>query len=44
MVSGGGAGVRDKDNWTIRTADGSLTAHFEHTIVVTREAPILLTA
>jgi len=44
IASGRGAGVRDKDNWTIRTADGSLAAHFEHTIVVTRGAPILLTA
>src|SRR5437868_4874660 len=30
--------------WTIRTADRSLAAHFEHTIVVTRGTPILLTA
>src|SRR5690349_8220426 len=44
IAAGGGAGVRDKDNWTIRTADRSLAAHFEHTIVVTRDAPILLTA
>ena len=44
IASGGGAGVHNKDKWTIRTADGSLAAHFEHTIVVTREAPILLTA
>lgn len=44
IAAGGGAGVRDGDKWTIRTADGSLAAHFEHTIVVTRDAPILLTA
>jgi methionyl aminopeptidase len=44
IAAGGGAGVRDKDKWTIRTRDGSLAAHFEHTIVVTRDAPILLTA
>jgi methionyl aminopeptidase len=44
IASGRGDGVRDADNWTIRTADGSLAAHFEHTIVVTRGAPILLTA
>jgi len=44
IAAGGGAGVRDQDEWTIRTADGSLAAHFEHTIVVTRDAPILLTA
>ena len=25
---------RDSDNWTVRTMDGSLSAHFEHTIAV----------
>jgi methionyl aminopeptidase len=44
IAAGKGAGVRGRDNWTIRTADGSLAAHFEHTIVVTRDAPIVLTA
>jgi methionyl aminopeptidase len=44
IAAGLGAAVRGRDNWTIRTADGSLAAHLEHTIVVTREAPILLTA
>jgi methionyl aminopeptidase len=34
----------DGDGWTIRTEDGSPSAHFEHTIVVTDGAPILLTA
>ena len=33
-----------KDGWTIRTSDGSLAAHYEHTIVITRGEPILLTA
>jgi methionyl aminopeptidase len=32
------------DHWTILSADGSLTAHFEHTLVVTRDRPVLLTA
>lgn len=32
------------DNWTVRTADGSLSAHFENTIAVTDEGPRLLTA
>jgi methionyl aminopeptidase len=31
------------DGWTIGTKDGSLTAHFEHTIVVTKGKPIILT-
>lgn len=36
--------VTGSDGWTIRTADGSLSAQFEHTVVVTRRGPILLTA
>jgi len=32
------------EGWTIHTADGSLAAHHEHTLVVTRGAPIVLTA
>lgn len=34
----------DRDGWTVRTADGSLSAHYEHTIVITKHEPILLTA
>jgi methionyl aminopeptidase len=34
----------DRDGWTIRTDDGSLSAHYEHTIVITRGEPVLLTA
>ena len=44
IAAGSGRGELQKDKWTIRTADGSLSAHFEHTIVVTAGAPILLTA
>jgi methionyl aminopeptidase len=33
----------DADKWTIRTADHSLAAHYEHTLVITRGAPLLLT-
>lgn len=32
------------DGWTIATADRGLSAHAEHTIVVTRDTPIVLTA
>jgi methionyl aminopeptidase len=32
------------DGWTVRTADGSLAAHYEHTVVITSGEPILLTA
>ena len=33
-----------KDGWTISTADASLSTHAEHTIIVTRNGPIILTA
>lgn len=33
----------DDDGWTLRTPDGSLGAQFEHTLVVTKGAPIVLT-
>lgn len=36
--------VEMDDGWTLRTRDGSLAAHFEHTLVITRGRPILLTA
>lgn len=36
--------VEDPDGWTIRTADGGLSAHYEQTLVVTRGRPVLLTA
>ncbi len=43
MVNAGGWRTRvGKDKWTVFTADGSLSAHFEHTIVITDgEAEIL---
>ena len=31
------------DNWTVSTLDGSLSAHFEHTIAITEEGPVVLT-
>lgn len=36
--------VTESDGWTIRTADGSLSAHHEHTLVITRGEPVVLTA
>ncbi|HEX6745992.1 MAG TPA: type I methionyl aminopeptidase [Longimicrobium sp.] len=39
-----GRTVEDADGWTVRTADGGFTAHYEHTIVITRGRPLLLTA
>ena len=33
-----------EDQWTVVTADGSLSAHFEHTIAITEKGPEILTA
>lgn len=45
IVSAGSAhAILQPDGWTIRTADGSLSAHYEHTLVITKGDPILLTA
>lgn len=44
MVNAGGARVRVLDDgWTVETADGSLSAHYEHTVAITDDGPILLT-
>jgi methionyl aminopeptidase len=44
MVNVGGWGTRALDDgWTVVTADGSLSAHFEHTIAVTEDGPEVLT-
>jgi methionyl aminopeptidase len=32
------------DDWTVVTADGSLAAHFEHTVAITADGPWVLTA
>jgi methionyl aminopeptidase len=34
----------DKDGWTLRSADGSRAAHFEHTVAVTDDGPLVLSA
>jgi methionyl aminopeptidase len=44
MVNAGGAGVRQMDDgWTVVTADGKLSAHFEHTVAITADGPWILT-
>ncbi|HTP50543.1 MAG TPA: type I methionyl aminopeptidase [Anaeromyxobacteraceae bacterium] len=44
MVNEGGPAVRTLgDGWTAVTADGRLSAHFEHTVAVTEEGPEVLT-
>lgn len=45
MVNAGGWETRLlADEWTVVTADGSLSAHFEHTVAVTEDGPAVLTA
>jgi methionyl aminopeptidase len=44
IAMGRGLSFTAADGWTERTVDGSLSAHFEHTIVITDRAPVLLTA
>lgn len=34
----------DPDGWTLRTTDGSLVAQHEHTVIITKDRPILITA
>jgi methionyl aminopeptidase len=44
MVNAGGPGTRLlEDGWSVVTADGSLSAHFEHSIAVTDDGPEVLT-
>ena len=34
----------DSDGWTVRTDDGSLSAHWEHTVAITPDGPMVFTA
>lgn len=45
MVNLGSADVESlPDGWTVVTQDGSLSAHFEHTVAITADGPLILTA
>lgn len=45
IISAGSPWTADGgDGWTIKTADGSPSAHHEHTVVITKGSPIVLTA
>lgn len=44
IAAGKGEVVMNSDGWTVSTADRSRSAHYEHTIVITRGRPIILTA
>ncbi len=44
MINAGSADVKVlKDGWTAVTVDGSWSAHFEHTVAVTKDGPLVLT-
>ena len=44
MINAGSADVKVlQDGWTAVTVDGSLSAHFEHTVAVTKDGPLVLT-
>ena len=44
MVNMGGEGVKIlPDGWTVLTTDGSLSAHFEHTVAITPDGPKIMT-
>lgn len=45
MINVGGYELTiDKDGWTARTKDGSLSAQYEHQIAITKDGPIIITA
>jgi methionyl aminopeptidase len=45
MVNAGTFKTKVQANkWTVTTADGALSAHYEHTVAVTEDGPVVLTA
>lgn len=45
MINAGGRAIRTLDDkWTVVTADGSLSAHYEHTVLIHPDGPRILTA
>lgn len=44
IAAGSGRAILAKDGWTMKTADRRPAAHYEHTLVITKGAPLLLTA
>ncbi len=43
LSTGAAFAVEAKDGWTLKTADNSLTAQFEHTMVITKGQPMIIT-
>lgn len=44
MINQGTARIKVlPDGWTVKTTDGKLSAHFEHTVAITKDGPVILT-
>jgi methionyl aminopeptidase len=43
LTTGVGRVITEKDGWALRTMDRAIAAQFEHTIIVTKNEPIILT-
>lgn len=44
MINQGTKAIKNlSDGWTVKTADGKLSAHFEHTVAITKDGPVILT-
>lgn len=43
VVAGSGKIVVGDDGWTVKTADGERSSHWEHSVVVTKDGPVILT-
>lgn len=43
LTTGQGRIIEERDGWSLRTADRAIAAQFEHTIIVTRNEPVILT-
>lgn len=45
MITEGDKSIKQlSDGWTVKTKDGKLAAHFEHTIAITKNGPVILTS
>lgn len=44
LTAGKGRVVEEADGWSLRTTDRAIAAQFEHTVIVTKDEPIILTA
>ncbi|NMP37803.1 MAG: type I methionyl aminopeptidase [Clostridiales bacterium] len=44
MINQGSAAIKTmSDGWMVKTTDGKLSAHFEHTVAITRDGPLIMT-